>query len=76
MKTCIAFFFSTSDIKQSQIVRAIRHNGKRIVSREAFRVLDGKHSHGNFIHWNDQFQPETFLANEITFFWKLKTKKL
>ena len=45
--------FSTSDVKQSQIARTIRHNIKGNISREAFRDSDGKYSHENFIHWND-----------------------
>ena len=54
--------FSTSDVKHSQIVRKIRHNSKRIISREAFRDSDGKHSHENLIQWKQLF----FLKNEIT----------
>ena len=65
--------FSISDVKQSQIPRTIRHNSKRIISREAFRDSDGKYSHENFIHWNAQFQKQFFLKNEITIFRKLKT---
>ena len=68
--------FSTSDIKQSQIARAICHNNKGIISREASRDSDGKYNHENFIYWNNQFQQEIFLANEITIFLKLKTESL
>ena len=37
--------FSIPDVKQSQIARTIRHNSKRIISREAFQYSDGKYSH-------------------------------
>ena len=41
--------FSTSDIKQIQIARTIRHKSKGIISREALQDSDGKYSHENFI---------------------------
>ena len=63
--------FSISDVKQSQIIRTIRHNSKRIISREAFRDSVGKYSHENFIRWNAQFQKQFFLTNEITIFLKI-----
>ena len=67
--------FSTSDIKQSQIARTIRHNSKGIISQEAFRDSDGKNSHEDIIYWNDQFQHEIFLEKkEITISWNLKTE--
>ena len=62
--------------KQSQIVRTIRHNSKRIVSREAFRDSDGNKSHENFFHWNNQFQQKFFVRNEITIFRNLRTESL
>ena len=65
--------FSISDVKQSQIARLIRHNRKKIISREAFRDSDGKYSLENFIHWNAQFQKHFFLSNEITIFRYFKT---
>ena len=68
--------FSTSEVKQGQIARTIRHNSKGIISRDAFRDSDGKYNHENFIHWNDQFQQEIFLTNEITVFLNLKTEGL
>ena len=69
--------FSISDVKHSQIARKIRHNSKRIISREAFRDSDGKYSHENFINWNAQFQKHFFcLTNEITIFRNLKTECL
>ena len=68
--------FSTSDVKRSQIDRTIRHNSKRLISLEAFRDSDGKNSHENFYHWNDQFQQEIFLTNEITVFCNSKTESL
>ena len=43
-------FFFTSDIKQKQIARTIRHNSKGIISQEAIRDSDGKYSHENFIN--------------------------
>ena len=69
-------FFSISDVKQSQISGTILHNSKRIIHREAFRDSDGKYSIENYIHWNDQFQQQFFLTNEITVFPNLKTKSL
>ena len=68
--------FSTSDVKQSQIARTIRHNSEGIISREAFRDSDGNYSHENFIHWNAQFQRQFFLTSEITIFRNLKTESL
>ena len=68
--------FSISDVKQSQIAGTIRHNRKGIISREAFRDSDEKHSHENFIHWNAQFPKQFFLTNEITIFRNLKTESL
>ena len=41
--------FSTSNVKQGQIARAIRLIGKGIISREAFQDSDGKKSHENFL---------------------------
>ena len=67
--------FATSDVKQSQIARKIRHKSKGIISREAFRDSDGKYSYENFFHWNDQFQ-QFFLTNEIIIFRKLRTESL
>ena len=58
--------------KKSQIARTIRHNSKGIISREAFRDLDGKYNHDNFVPWNNQFQQQIFLAKEITIFRNLK----
>ena len=52
--------FSTSDVKQIQSAWKIRHNSKGIISREAFQDSDGKYSHENFIHWNDEFQEQFF----------------
>ena len=69
-------FFSTSDLKKSQITRTIRHNSEGIISREAFRDSDGKYNHDNFVHWNKQIQQEIFLAKEITIFRNLKTENL
>ena len=69
--------FSTSEVKQSQIARTIPHNSKRIISREAFQDSNGKHSHKNFFHWNDQFQQQFFLTDEITtIFRNLRTENL
>ena len=68
--------FSISDAKHIQIARTIRHNCKGALSREAFRDLDGKKNHENFIHWNAQFQKQFFLTNEITIFRNLKTESL
>ena len=42
--------FSKSDVKRSQIALTIRHNSKRIISREALRDSDEKCSQENFIH--------------------------
>ena len=53
-------FFSISHVKQSQIARTICHNSNNIISWEAFRDSDGKYSHENFVHWNDQFQQHFF----------------
>ena len=55
--------FSPSDVKQSQIATTIRHNSNRSISRESVQDNDGKYSHENFIHWNDQFQQVFFLTN-------------
>ena len=68
--------FSASEVKQIQIARTIRHNSRGIISLEAFRDSDGKYSHENFYHWNDQFQQEIFLTNEITVFCNSKTESL
>ena len=65
--------FSTSDVKQCQIARTIRHYSKGSISREAFRDSDEKYSHEISFHWNDQFQHELFLINKITIFWNLET---
>ena len=53
-------FFSTSDLKKSQIARTICQNSKGIISREAYRDSDRKYNHDNFVHWNNQFQQEFF----------------
>ena len=68
--------FPISDVKQSQIARTIRHNSKSIISREAFRDSDGKNSHENLLHWNDELQQQFFLTNEITVFRNLRTESL
>ena len=60
--------FSSSDVKQSQIGRTIRHNSKRILNREAFQDSNGKYSNEFFVRWNDQFQKQFFLLNKIIFF--------
>ena len=67
IKIYLVAFFLTSDLKKSQIAKTIRHNSKRIISREAFRDSDGKYNHDNFVHWNNQFQREIFLAKEKRF---------
>ena len=36
---------------------------KGIITRETIRDSNGKYSHENFIHWNDQFHQEFVLAN-------------
>ena len=69
-------FFSISDVKESKIAQTIRHNRKGIISREAFRDPDGKYSHENVIHWNNQFQHQFFRTKEITNFHNLRTKSL
>ena len=69
-------FFSTSDVKQSQIAQKIRTNSKGKISREAFQGSDGKYSHKKFFHWNDQIQQQFFLTNEITIFRNLRTESL
>ena len=66
--------FSTSDVKQSQIAQIIRRNSKGIISREAFQDPYGKYSHEIYIHWNDQFQQQFFLTNEIIAFRNLRTE--
>ena len=38
--------------------------------------MDRKYNHDNFVHWNNQFQQEIFLAKEITIFRNLKTESL
>ena len=68
--------FSASEVKQSQIARTICHNSKGIISREVFQVSNGKNSHENFIHWNDQFQKQFFLTNEIKFFRNIRTESI
>ena len=68
--------FSTSDKKQSQIARTIRHNSKGIFSRKAFQDSDEKYTHENFIHWNAQLQKQFFLTNEIITFRNLKTESV
>ena len=46
------------------------------LSRELFRDSDRKYSQEKFIHWNNQFQHEIFLAKEKTYFSKLKKRIL
>ena len=66
--------FSTSDVKQCQIARTVRHNSKGNISREAFRDSEEKYSHEIFFHSNDQFQHELFLTNKITIFRNSRTE--
>ena len=61
--------FATADIKQSQIAQTVRHNSKGI------SVENGKNSRENFIHWNQLFHKEIFLAKKITIFLELEIRK-
>ena len=49
-------FFSTSDLKQSQVAQKFCQNSKGVISQEAIRTSEQKYSHENFVFWNDQFQ--------------------
>ena len=76
MKTCIAAFSPYQTKNIVKLLEKIRHNSKGIISREAFLDSDGKYSQENVFHWNDQFQRQFFLTNEITIFRNLKTENL